>query len=293
MINVVCFGEVLWDIFPQHSKIGGAPLNVATRLQSFNNKVAIISRVGKDTLGDGIVAFLKEKEVNIQGVQTDTNYETGSVNVMLNDKGSASYDIIFPRAWDKIELEQQSIDLVKKSEVFIYGSLASRNDTTRETLYALLKMAKYKVFDINLRPPYYSIEVLTYLMNAANFIKFNDEEIFEIAKELKSETNSLEQTILFIAKKTNTKNICVTKGRHGAILYFNGTFYYNSGYQITVVDTVGAGDSFLATIINALQKNKSPQEALNTACAVGAIVASKEGANPVITNQELEIMLKS
>lgn len=293
MINAICFGEVLWDVFPKHSKIGGAPLNVATRLQSFNNNVSIISRIGKDKQGEDILSFLTQKEVNIEAIQTDAVYKTGTVNVMLNEKGSASYDIMFPRAWDKIELEEKAKTNTKKSDVFIYGSLASRNDETRETLYALLKFAKYKVFDINLRPPYYSITVLKHLMKEANFIKFNDEEIFEIANALNSETNSLEQNIRFLAKETDTETICVTKGRHGAILYCNDTFYYNSGYQISVVDTVGAGDSFLATIINALLKNNSPQEALNTACAVGAIVASREGANPEITEKELEQMMKA
>ncbi len=96
-----------------------------------------------------------------------------------------------------------------------------------------------------------------------------------------------------MAKHTNTESICVTKGRHGAILYHNETFYYNSGYQIVVSDTVGAGDSFLASLINKLLKGAAPQKAIDFACAVGALVASKEGANPEIKAQDINRFINS
>jgi fructokinase len=77
-------------------------------------------------------------------------------------------------------------------------------------------------------------------------------------------------------------------------LYQNDKFYYNSGYFIKVVDTVGAGDSFLATLIVRLLKGKSPQKSLNYACAIGALVAGHEGANPMISDTEIKkyMMLK-
>jgi len=283
----------LWDVFPTHKKIGGAPLNVAARLQAFNNTVSMISRIGEDKKGKKILKFFKSKGVNTKGVQVDKNYKTGKVKVMLNDKGSASYDIMFPRAWDKIELSDEVKMIVSESDAFVFGSLVARDDVSRETLYALLTLAKYKIFDVNLRPPYYTTDVLKYLINQADFVKFNDDEIFEIAKELGSKSQSLEQIILFVAEEIKAKTICVTKGRHGAILYCNKTFYYNSGYQIEVVDTVGAGDSFLASIITQLLNKKAPQEALNFACAVGAIVASNEGANPEIKQETIENMINA
>lgn len=290
---MVCFGEVLWDVFPTHDKIGGAPLNVAIRLQSLGNNVSVISRVGTDEKGNKILDLFKEKDVNIEGVQIDQQYKTGKVKVMLNEKGSASYDIMYPRAWDKIELTEVAKSITKQSDTFVYGSLVARDNISRNTLFELIKLARYKIFDVNLRPPYYTMEVLKKLMNQSDFIKFNDDEIFEIANELNSNQKSLEQTILFIAKETNTKTICVTKGSHGAILYYNDTFYHNSGYKIQVIDTVGAGDSFLASIINQLSKDIHPQEALNFACAVGAIVASSEGANPIIKTEVINNMMSS
>ena len=285
--NLVCFGEVLWDVFPTHKKIGGAPLNVALRLQSLDNNVSIISRIGNDKKGHKIEAYINKQGLNTENLQLDKSLKTGKVQVMLNEKGSASYEIKYPRAWDKIELTEKSKSITAKADAFVFGSLIARDETSKHTLYELLKLAKYKIFDVNLRKPYYTIGVLSYLMKQADFIKFNDDEIFEIAKKLKPNTNSLEQNIRFIAEYTNTKSICVTKGRHGAILFYNDTFYYNSGYQIKVVDTVGAGDSFLATLINKLLKEDHPQEAIDYACAVGALVAGSKGANPEISTEDI------
>ncbi|MEM5566688.1 carbohydrate kinase [Psychroserpens sp. AS72] len=292
-LTIACFGEVLWDIFPTHKKIGGAPLNVAIRLKSLNNNVSIISRVGKDDLGSSLLEFIDEKGVNINNVQADPKLKTGEVKVMLDDKGSASYEISFPRAWDQIEITDSDKELVKKSDAFIFGSLIGRHNTSKNTLSSLLEMANYKIFDVNLRAPYYSIELLVEFMNQANFIKFNDDELQEISICLGSQHRSIEQNIKFIANKTNTAHICVTRGKDGAVLFYNENLYYNEGYSVNVIDTVGAGDSFLATLINGLLKNKHPQNAIDIACAVGAIVTQHEGANPKITTKDVQSFLDS
>ncbi|MCG1037596.1 carbohydrate kinase family protein [Polaribacter sargassicola] len=288
MKNIVCYGEVLWDVFPNHKKIGGAPLNVALRLQSLENKVSIITKIGEDTAGSEIKDFIEERGVLIENVQVDNQFKTGEVAVTLDENGSASYTINFPRAWDYIKLTESAKEITKKADAFIYGSLIARNDVSNNTLNALLKVAKYKVFDVNLRAPHYTIDILKHLMLEADFIKFNDEEIFEIAKALNADTTTLEETILFIASKTNTNSICVTRGGEGAILYYQNTFYNNDGYKVDVVDTVGAGDSFLASLIDKLLKEFSPQESINFACAMGALVASCEGANPIINQEKIE-----
>ena len=291
MTKITCFGEVLWDIFPEHKKIGGAPLNVAVRLKSMQNDISIISRIGLDDEGKTILNYIKEKGILTEGIQTDDELKTGEVKVLLNKKGSAKYSIEQPRAWDNIQFNNTAKTLVENTDAFIYGSLTSRSPKSRQTLLNLLEYAKYKIFDVNLRAPHYSVQVLLSLMKQANFIKFNDDELYEIASNLNSKTQSLEQNILFIAKETNTESICVTKGRHGAILYFNNKFYYNSGYRIQVLDTVGAGDSFLGSLIDGLLKKKDPQKTIDTACAIGAIVASSKGANPIIKQEVIDNMI--
>ncbi|TDD99348.1 carbohydrate kinase family protein [Flavobacterium cellulosilyticum] len=286
--KAVCFGEVLWDVFPTHKKIGGAPLNVALRMNSLGINTTMISRIGKDVDGDEILSFLKNQKISPDSIQVGQEYKTGVVNVMINEKGNASYDIMYPSSWDKIALTNEMIKKVSESDVFIFGSLICRDEISRSTLFALLEKAKYKVLDANLRAPYYTSEVLIELMSKADFIKLNDEELWEISRKLNSPYNSFEQNIKFIAEKTNSNQVCVTKGAFGAVLYTNNKFYYNSGYFIKVVDTVGAGDSFLATLTVRLLKGKSPQKSLNYACAVGALVAGHEGANPKISDAEIK-----
>jgi fructokinase len=290
-IKAVCFGEILFDVFLKHKKIGGAPLNVASRLKSFGIDVSMISAVGNDDNGKELIGYFKKLDIDPGSIQIKENYPTGVVNVRLNEKGNASYDITYPSAWDKIRLSIDDTELVKNADFFIYGSLASRDESTKKTLLQLLEVAKYKIFDVNLRVPNYTERTLVELMNFADFIKFNDDELFEIARYLKSSHKSLEQNIKFIAKETGTDTICVTLGCHGAVLYRKGKFYNNCGFKVDVVDTVGSGDSFLASLISKLFNEVDPQEALNFACAVGAIVAQYEGANPEIAQSEIDEFL--
>ena len=291
MSKIACFGEMLWDVFPTHKKIGGAPLNVANRLQALGNEVTMISAIGEGGNGAKLLDYIKEVGINPNCIQVHNDYKTGKVKVMLNEKGSASYDIKYPRAWDKIRLTEINKNAVKNSDAFVYGSLAARDESSRNTLFKLLELANYKIFDLNLRPPYYTKDLLIRLMNQADFIKFNDDELYEVSGYLGSKYRSMEQNIKYIAQKTNTKHICVTKGQHGAVLLYDDTFYYNSGYLIKVIDTVGAGDSFLASLISQLLNSVNPQEAVDFACAVGAMVAQSEGANPVLLPSDIDAFI--
>lgn len=288
MKKIVCFGEVLWDVFPTHKKIGGAPLNVAVRLQSIGNDVTMISKVGADENGKEIIEFIRSNKVNSDYIEVDDIFKTGSVKVLLDDKGSATYDIEYPRAWDKIQSNPEVEKLVEGCDALYYGSLAIRDEVSKHTLFNLIEKAKFKICDLNLRPPHYAIESLVKLMKSADFIKLNDDELYEVAEKMGSKYHSLEQNIQFIAEETKTSNVCITLGSHGAVLLYKNVLYYNCGYKIKVVDTVGAGDSFFATLISKLLNGDNPQESINYACAVGALVAGSKGANPKIPIDEIE-----
>ena len=291
MSKIVCFGEVLWDVFPDKKRIGGAPLNVAIRCKSFGNDVALISSVGNDADGESLLSFIKENEINTNEIQINNMYETSHVDITIDKKGSASYTIKQPCAWDFIKFQESSKTLVKQSDVFVFGSLVARSQTSKETLFQLLEFGKFKVFDVNLRPPHYDMEVLNQFMNASDMIKFNDEELSEICSHLGLDSDNIEHQIKFISDQTHTNIICVTKGHKGAVLYINNDFYNCKGYMINVKDTVGAGDSFLATLIHHLQNKFTPQKCIDMACAVGALVASKEGANPKISALEIKNLM--
>ena len=291
-LKAVAFGEVLWDIFDNEKKIGGAPLNVALRMKALGVDSNMISCVGNDADGEEII-----KEVSKLGLETNTilksnDYPTGLVNVTLDESKSATYEIIYPSAWDKIILNEEARELVVSSDVLIYGSLVCRDEVSREALEELLHHTHtYKVFDVNLRKPHYDYEILQHLMQSANFIKFNDEELMEISAALDSPYNTLEENMNFICSLTNATAICVTRGKDGALLLWDKHLYENEGYTVKVKDTVGAGDSFLGALVTSLLSGKEPQAALNFACATGALVAGSAGGNPEISIFDIENLI--
>ena len=291
MSKVVSFGEILWDKLPSGKVPGGAPLNFAYRLNSFQNSLSIISKVGDDSLGKGLTEFLNKNGLDTEHIQISKIYKTGEVNVSIDKNGIADYDILNPVAWDDISLNSKNIELTKNSSVFVFGSLICRNITSRRTLKELLKIAPFKLFDINLRSPYYNMNLIEELMLSSDFIKFNYEEIEEIFTIYINKKATLENMIETISEKTKTKNICVTMGEKGACYYTNNSFYYQDGFKINVLDTVGAGDSFLATLVEGILNKTKPQEILKKACAVAALVASKEGATPAVSMKEINDLL--
>ena len=284
--SVCCFGEVLWDQFPSGKKLGGAPFNVASSLHGLGASVQLISSIGEDPLGDEIVSVMHTQQLSTEFIQRNPNYPTGQVIVNLDARGVAEYEIEKDAAWDFIEASPAALAQVKKSSAFIFGSLCARG-ASLNALKLFLKVASFSVFDLNLRPPHYSTDLLVALMKQSNFLKFNDEELYLIAAQLDSPYHGMDQHIKFIARYTGATSICVTKGAFGAVLYHHGKWYYNSGYKIKVMDTVGSGDSFLATLIQGILSSNEIQTALNRACAMGALVAGSVGANPQISEKDL------
>jgi fructokinase len=290
-LKAVAYGEVLWDVFDNEKKIGGAPLNVALRMKTLGCEVAMISCVGDDEDGVAIINQVKSLGLETDAIIKSKDFPTGLVKVTLNERGSASYEISYPSAWDKIVLNDFASQIVNDADVLIYGSLVCRDEVSRGSLEELLKTKAYKVFDVNLRKPHYSYEMLEQLMHTSDFIKFNDEELLEITATMNSSSVSLEDNMHFIAERTKTTGMCVTRGKHGALLMWNGQIYENGGYPVEVADTVGAGDSFLAALITSLLTGNDPQNAINFACAVGALVAEAPGANPEIPYSKIENLM--
>ena len=289
-LKAICFGEVLWDNFPSGKKIGGAPLNVALRLHSLGLTASIISKVGEDEDGRNIINYITRSGIEPL-IQVDPILDTGMVNVSVDDLGNASYDIEYPSAWDNILYDRSLSKVVKESDVFIYGSLVCRGGNSSETLFRLLDNAGFKVLDVNLRKPHYSLEKLLQLMNKADFIKLNENELNEVCAEFGFIKESITKKLKLLSAKTGTEHLCVTRGAQGVILYYNGKYFHNSGFNVKVKDTVGAGDSFLAGYLSELLNGQTPANALDFACAVGSIVATKVGANSRITGEEVKRLL--
>lgn len=278
MTKIICFGEVLWDTFTDGKKAGGAPMNVAMHLEQQNVDIAFASRVGSDPSGDELVGFLKQNNLFSDLIQRDEILPTCEVIVKLDKNQQATYIIPQPVSWDNIQTDSALTQAVEQASAILFGSLACRDEITRDTLLNLLdETTALKIFDVNLRPPHYTLSTIQTLTARADVVKMNEEE----AKLLiGGSNNDLREQINEFRSKYHSKTICVTRGEHGAIVWHDHEFYDSPGCPATGGDTVGAGDSFLATFVAGLLRNEPMQQLIDKSCAVGAFVASKRGANP-------------
>lgn len=280
--NITCFGEVLWDNLPSGRKLGGAPLNVAVHLLKHNINVFMVSKVGRDKLGKAIIKSMKELGLNTEYIQIDDKLPTSEVLVSLDVQGKPSYEICEPVAWDNINNSTAINELVERSGIVVYGTLASRNQETRNTLLSILDHSKsLKIIDVNLRYPFDNQEVVDLLLRKSDIIKLNDDELQLISTWYNANVDNNEmERLRWFSDEFNCDFICLTKGDKGAYVYDNGAIIRHNGYQVKVADSVGAGDAFLAGFISSILSEQPIEQALDFACANGAFVASCEGATP-------------
>ncbi|MEZ4919135.1 MAG: carbohydrate kinase [Saprospiraceae bacterium] len=290
--SVVCFGEVLWDVLPSGKLAGGAPMNVAYHLNGFGLNSRMISRVGADALGAELRQFLEGKGVATDLVQTDLQHSTGTVQVELDEKGSPSYDIVRPVAWDFIQSENNAIEAVAQAELFVFGSLASRMEMTHSTLFSLLSKARKIVLDVNLRAPYFSKELLEPMLDAAHIVKVNDEELELIASWYGFEGTS-EELMDKLYRRFDLEVLIQTRGKDGAICQSSSGMVDRPGVSVQVEDTIGSGDSFLAAFLSKMLEGEPMESCLDFACHVGALVATKKGGTPSLSSEELDAFIQS
>lgn len=276
--TVAAIGEILFDVFEHKKTPGGSSLNVSLHLFKQGIKTNFISAVGNDKNGTDLLSYLKQQNFDTRFIQI-SKYDTSTVDVKLDEQKQANYTINEPVAWDDITLTKELEDILSHADAFVYCSLTCRNEKSRNTIYQLLEHAKLKIFDINLRVPHYNIETLKYLLSKADVLKINEDELLYLSNEINLD-KSENEALIELTKLFDLQLICLTLGDKGAKVFYKNKFYGHSGYPVKVIDTVGAGDSFLATFINGYLSNLPIDEILDRACKVGAYVASQAGANP-------------
>lgn len=254
-------------------------MNVALHSQYLGIETAFISRVGNDELGLGLLEFVKDKSLDTSHIQLDHHHQTSRVVVDNTDKENIRYEIVQPVAWDFMEWNIAIQEKVDQADVFVFGSLAARSSQSQDTLFRLLETTTLKVLDINLRPPHYSTELLGRLLQNADVLKINEDELEMLIKMGVLDKNE-EKAISEIADRYALQLVCMTKGGAGAMIYDGKEFYRHPGYQVDVEDTVGAGDAFLSGFISQYLKGNPPREILDFACALGALVATQKGGTP-------------
>lgn len=288
--RVVCFGEMLWDVLPTGKQPGGAPFNVAVHLHQLGVEAKLVSRVGTDEPGSELLQFMASKGLEADCVQLDKNHSTGVVEANVDNAHEVTYRIVQPVAWDFVQHEPRLATLVEQADALVFGSLAARSPATRHSLYRLLSHARFRVFDVNLRPPHYTRDVVEHLLGKADLVKMNHHELTEIAAWHAPETETA-TAMQWLASHYGLQAVCVTCGADGALLWTNHQLYHAAGVPVQVQDTIGTGDSFLAALLKGWLLGQDPSEILRLACATGALVATHSGATPAFTEADVRQLL--
>ena len=289
MTKIVCFGEVLWDIYPDRIEIGGAPFNVYYRLHSLGNNVIIISSIGDDDLGLKALNFFKKNNLNSEFISIDKEHKTGQVKIQL-ESGEPSYNIVDNVAWDFIPIKKEYTS--EKLDYLIFGSLAVRKDKSFETLKEIIRKSKFNILDLNIRQEYYKKDKLHYLLNSSDFLKINMDELFVLRDLFNIKYHETEDIAQKIFSKFNLKYICLTNGSVNSSVFDGNKFIYVESLKVESIDNVGAGDNFLASFIDEyFIKKNSLKSSLKIASIYGAITTTKKGAIPSINNSEIKIFL--
>ena len=279
---VVGMGEALWDVLPDGKKIGGAPANFAFHAGQAGMDSRVVSAVGKDALGEEALATLEGKGLNIEAVAR-VDFPTGVVNVSLGEQGIPQYDICEGVAWDNIPFTPALANLARQAQAVCWGSLAQRNEVSRKTIFSFLDAMpsdeeRLKVFDINLRQQFYTLEIIEASCRRANVLKINDEELVLVSEMLRLGAGSPEVLCRSLMERYGLSILVLTCGTNGSYVFTPVETSYRVTPKVQVADTVGAGDSFTATLVGELLRNTPVGVAHEHAVEVAAYVCTQQGA---------------
>jgi fructokinase len=283
-LQVVGLGEVLWDMLPGGRQLGGAPTNFAYMTSLLGDEGVVASRVGDDPLGADAVEAMHRLGLNTDFLQRDPRNPTGTAEVDFDQAGQPHFTITEPVAWDFLESTSDWERLSRQADVICFGTLAQRSPTSRATLRSFLRLAEaaLRVFDVNLRQPYFSAEVLQESLRLAHIVKVNHEELPQVARlvgvEFENERNCAQRLL----RAYSLKVVCVTRGADGSLLLDGDGVSESPGVRVTVADTVGAGDAFTACLAHHYLRG-APLEKINeVANRFAAWVASQPGGTPAL-----------
>ena len=290
---VLGIGELLWDVLPDGPRLGGAPANFSVMAGRLGNHAGILSRIGRDDLGREAVRLLDPLPADTSFLQIDPAHETGRVTVSLNN-GQPEYTIHRPAAWDSMELSDEWVRLAERADALCFGSLAQRSIESRQTIQTLAAQAPsrcIRVFDVNLRAPFYSSEVLQESLELATVMKMNDAEVPLVLALLGMpvEENGTAANLCSGAEKLlgefpTLGLVAITRGGNGSLLVTRDEWHEHPGFPVKVADTIGAGDAFTAAMTHYLLRGAELPVLNEAGNRWGSWVASQQGAMPPLTD---------
>ncbi len=283
---IVAIGEALWDLFPEERRPGGAPCNVAYHASQLGDLGVIVTRVGKDRLGDELLAFLTQRGVDTALVQRDSDKPTGTVSVTIEDS-EPEFTIVEDVAWDYLQADSEVRGRLDSADAVCVGSLAQRSATSHAAIREMLMDTLARtlvVFDVNLRPPFIDADAIESSLQLADVVKMSASEIGELAELLDRPT-----LIPWLIEDVGVRSVCVTRERDGASMVTLDGVTSVGGLEVdtTTGDPVGAGDAFTAALTHQLIRDSSPERALDVANRYAALVVTKHGAMPSVSGEEV------
>lgn len=284
---VIGIGEVLWDVFPQLRRPGGAPANVAFHANQMGERGVVCSRVGQDALGNELIAFLRDRGLIVSHIQRDERLPTGTVTVDATHAESPQYTINENVAWDALALDESLATIASQASAICFGTLAQRSVASRATIRATLKQCEraLRVYDVNLRPPWYSAECIAASLELCDVVKLSAEEAVEVAHLCNLNVGRPEKIARALIDRYNLQLICITRGGDGAAVISVDEHIELPAAPVKVVEAVGAGDSFTAAMIHGLLADWPLERVLRFAIDVSGLVVAREGAMPPLREE--------
>ena len=281
--RILGIGELLWDLFRDGRRLGGAPFNVVANLRRLGHPAAFVSAVGDDELGRAAVAAAHALDVDATFISVSPDLPTGTVEVIPDPVEGHRFAIGSPAAYESIGDGEALVAGIAdwRPDALVYGTLAQRFAGVRElTGYVCLEVAPgHRLYDLNLRDGTWSPGLVLDLVGLATIVKGNVDEA-RILGELLGCDPDAATLGRRLAERYGIEAVCVTNGQDGAALWADGTLAEVDGIRVDVADTVGAGDAFAAALLHAMLVGQRPAEALAFANRLGALVASRPGALP-------------
>ncbi len=301
---ILGIGELLWDMLPEGPRLGGAPANFSVMAGRLGNHAAILSRIGRDDLGREAVHRLDPLPADTSFLQIDRTHETGRVTVSFNN-GQPEYTIHQPAAWDSMELSDEWVRLAERADAICFGSLAQRSIESRQTIQTLAAQTSsrcIRIFDVNLRPPFYSSEVIQESLELATVVKMNDAEVPIVlsllglpAEDDANAGNLRLDAERLLAEFPTLQLVAVTRGGHGSLLVTRDEWHQHAGFPVKVADTIGAGDAFTAALAHYLLRGAELAVLNEAGNRWGGWLASQSGAMPALaegTRAEIEAAIE-
>ena len=278
-------GDGLWDLFPDGPRFGGATANYACHASILGANVHMVSGVGQDERGEALLQVYQKHGVSTDLVQVLKDYPTGVVNVELTESGLPTFTIGENAAWDHWEWNDEIEGTVRQADVLYFGTLGQRGESSREGIRRALAMAQDqnipRILDINLRAPFYDHILIRESIALCSVLKLSDEELERVTQACGLDSSLGDTAILDeLRSKFDLDLVVMTRGAEGAVLISEKGVVEQPGEPATVVDTVGAGDSFTASMTLGLLEGKDYPQILKDACKVAAGVCSHAGAVP-------------